>query len=281
MSSPPDTDPTHEDPTLASASEAIGGPSGRRMMPSWWWTPVRVVMAVAGVVWLLGMAHQVPCATKHWSDQETNYHYLCYSDVTYLYTSGGLAELQLPYTDSGGRYEDLKYPVVVGYFAYGTAWLTHALSGFPDLSTLRSITPDAVAAQPFVADQAGRFMALTAVLLGVASVAAAGFLAGAHRGRPWDALYYAAAPTVALAGLINFDVLAVLAVAWRCGRGRAGRPVARRGDDRSRRVRQALPAVPPRRTAGRRGPSRRDGPLAAGVGRGRRRLAGGRTSRRC
>ncbi len=223
MSPSTHTEPTHDDPTLASASEVIGGPSGRRMIPSSWWTPVRVAMAIAGVVWVLGMLHEVPCASTNWANSDVRYQHMCYSDLPYLYVGRGLAELKVPYTDNGGRYNDMEYPVVIGYFAYGTAWITHAIAGFPDLSLRHQAPSEQVGTLPGVSRESVVFTAVSAVLLGLLSVVAAGFLAGAHRGRPWDAVYYAAAPSVALSGLVNWDILAVLCVAiafWAWARGR-------------------------------------------------------------
>ena len=223
MTTPMRVDPTHEDPTIGSASEVVGGPAGRRMIPSGWWTPVRILMAIAGVTWVLTMMHSVPCANDQWRSSDIRYRYMCYSDLPYLYVGRGFAELSVPYTDNGGRYDDMEYPVLIGYFAYGTAWITHAMSGFPDLGLRRDAPANTVGSMPGVWSEAMLFTAISGVLFGLASVVATGFLAGAHRGRPWDAVYYAAAPTVALAGLINWDVLAVLSVAialWAWARGR-------------------------------------------------------------
>ena len=51
--------------------------------------------------------------------EDSRYAQMCYSDVPYLYVGRGFAELEVPFTDSGGRYPDLEYPVVIGWFAYG------------------------------------------------------------------------------------------------------------------------------------------------------------------
>ena len=42
--------PSRTDPMVTAASESIGGPSGDHATSHWWWTPVRVVLAVAGVL---------------------------------------------------------------------------------------------------------------------------------------------------------------------------------------------------------------------------------------
>ena len=61
------------------------------------------------------------------------------------------------------------------------------------------------------------------MLLAPFALLSAYFMAGAHRRRPWDAMAYAAAPVVVATGLINWDLLAVCAVAgamWAWARGR-------------------------------------------------------------
>ena len=53
---------------------------------------------------------------------------------------------------------------------------------------------------------------MTAVLLAPFALLSAWFLTGVHRRRPWDAMLFAASPALALAGLINWDLLAIAAV---------------------------------------------------------------------
>ena len=59
--------------------------------------------------------------------------------MPYLYVGRGFAELSVPFADNGGRWQTLEYPVVIGYFAYGTAVVTQGLSGFPDLDVPISV----------------------------------------------------------------------------------------------------------------------------------------------
>jgi uncharacterized membrane protein len=74
-----------------------------------------------------------------------------------------------------------------------------------------------------VVAETGLYFKVTAVLLAPFALLTAWFLAGVHRRRPWDAMLYAASPALALAGLINWDLLAVAAVAgalWAWSRNR-------------------------------------------------------------
>jgi uncharacterized membrane protein len=215
--------PSVEDPLVLAASEGIGGPIGQRAAPHPWWTPVRVVLAVACVAFVLGMAQKTPCVQNNWNSANLRYAQMCYSDVPYLYTGRGFAERTAPFSDTGGRYEAMEYPVVIGYFAYGAAVVTHALSGWPDVSVRAARPADQVYLAPGVSDEMGLYFKVTAVLLGLTALLAAWFMAGAHRDRPWDAMLFAAAPAMVLSGLINWDLLAVAMVAgamWAWSRGR-------------------------------------------------------------
>jgi uncharacterized membrane protein len=215
--------PTHDDPVARAASESIGGPAGRRSAGHPWWTPVRVVLAVACLGLLLGMVQKTPCVREHWAGQEYRYAALCYSDVPYLYSGRGFAERTVPYSDTEGRYQTMEYPVVIGYFAYGAALVTHALSGWPDVEARASLPAEDVFGAPGVAEESWLYFQVTAVLLAGFGLLAAWFLAGTHRRRPWDAALFAAAPVLVLAGLVNWDLVAVAAVAgalWAWSRGR-------------------------------------------------------------
>ncbi len=215
--------PSLDDPLVTSASEVIGGPVGDRARPHPWWTPVRVVLAVACVVLALGMVQKTPCVKSNWADTELRYAAMCYSDVPYLYVARGFAERSVPFSDTEGRWDVMEYPVGIGYFAYGAALATHALSGWPDVGARQALPADEVYAAPGVGDETGRYFVVTSVLLAAVGLLAAYFMAGAHRGRPWDAMLFAASPVLALSGLINWDLLAVAMVAgalWAWARGR-------------------------------------------------------------
>ena len=82
---------------------------------------MRVVLAVAALAFVLGMVQKTPCVRDHWAGDNVRYAAMCYSDVPYLYTGRGFAAGYVPYTDNGGRYPAMEYPVLIGYFAYGAA----------------------------------------------------------------------------------------------------------------------------------------------------------------
>jgi uncharacterized membrane protein len=215
--------PTHDDPLARSASEGIGGPSGRRSAGHPWWTPLRVVLALTCVGFLLAMVQKTPCVQEDWTGESYRYAALCYSDVPYLYVGRGFAERSVPFSDTGGRWQVMEYPVVIGYFAYGSALVTQALSGWPDVAEREALPADSVGGAPGVLDESHLYFQVTAVLLAGFALLAAWFLAGTHRGRPWDAALFALSPALVLTGLVNWDLLAVTAVAgalWAWSRDR-------------------------------------------------------------
>jgi uncharacterized membrane protein len=206
-----------------SASEAVGGPVGARAAPHPWWTPLRVVLAVTCLAFALGMVQKTPCVQGDWREGELRYAKMCYSDAPYLYTGRGLAERVIPYSDTGGRYQTMEYPVLTGYFAYGAAVAAHGILGWPDLADRAGVPADRVSGESGVDDEIDVYVAVTAVLLGLLALLSSYFLVGAHPGRPWDAMLFAASPALVLTGLVNWDLLAVAMVAgalWAWARGR-------------------------------------------------------------
>jgi uncharacterized membrane protein len=215
--------PSRTDPLVRAASESIGGPTGRHTRGHPWWTPVRVVLAVTALTFVLGMVQKTPCVRDNWSGNQLRYASMCYSDVPYLYTGRGLAAGYAPYTDNGGRYPAMEYPVVIGYFAYAAARVTQTLGDAPDLTARARLSSSQIYGAPGVAEETGRYFRVTAVLLAPFALLTAWFLSGVHRRRPWDAMLFAASPALALSGLINWDLLSVTAVAgalWAWSRGR-------------------------------------------------------------
>lgn len=215
--------PSWDDPVAAAASESIGGPLGEHAAPHPWWTSLRVVLAVTALVFLAGMLQKTPCVQTMWTGDKVRYAALCYSDVPYLYTPRGFAERLVPFSDTDERYQVMEYPVLIGYFAYGAALATHAVSGWPDIEPRAALPAEEVFGADGVAEESWLYFQVTTVLLLPFALLAAGLLAGTHRRRPWDAMLFAASPALLFTGLINWDLLAVTAVAaalWAWSRDR-------------------------------------------------------------
>ncbi|MDN5893527.1 MAG: glycosyltransferase 87 family protein [Nocardioides sp.] len=218
--------PTLEDPVVTGLSEGIGGPLGNHARQNRWLTPTGLILALMAFCFALGMLQKAPCHDDNWLNGDERYSRMCYSDLPYLYVGRGFAELNWPYSgdeETRGRYEVMEYPVGISYFAYGSAWLTHWANGSPDIGDRPAVQVSDLYDDPEVYGEIGDYVTVSAVLLGIAALIAAWFLAGTHRNRPWDAALFAASPALILNGLVNWDLLAVAMVAgalWAWSRDR-------------------------------------------------------------
>ncbi len=185
--------PSRDDPVIRSGSEILGGPAGRRMVPHrGWWTPLRVLLALATLVMAFGVLERADCRDNAFSRNDgQQFAHACYSDIPHMYRERGFAEGAIPYIDTG-NWQPLEYPVLTG----GVMWVTAEFT-----SLIASGTADV---------RAVRYYDVNAVLLGLAGLAlVATTMVLAGRRRPWDAALVAASPVLALHGTINWDLLAV------------------------------------------------------------------------
>jgi uncharacterized membrane protein len=217
---------TLDDPVVAAVSEVVGGPVGPRAGRHPWWTAVRVLLALTAACAALGMWQKNSCYQDTWSDGQARYSHMCYSDLPYLYTGRGLAELSWPYSDDAdvrSRYEVMEYPVGISYWAWGTAWVTHWLAGSPDLDERAGRPVDELGGMPQVQEETRLFVAVNAVGFAVLALLTTWLLTGVVPSRPWDAAGFALSPALLLTGLVNWDLIAVACVAgalWAWARGR-------------------------------------------------------------
>lgn len=218
--------PTLDDPVVAALSEGVGGPAGSRLRPHRWWTPVRVLLALTALAFALGMLQKSPCFEETWQNGDQRYSQMCYSDVPYLYTGRGLAELNWPYSDDEqvrARHPVMEYPVGIAYAAWGTAWVTHWIAGSPDVEPRYQQPVDELFADESLEREIRLYVVVTTVLLGIATLLATWFLVGVNPRRPWDAAGFAVAPALVLNALVNWDLYAVALVAaalWAWSRDR-------------------------------------------------------------
>jgi uncharacterized membrane protein len=220
--------PTADDTLVAALSPGVGGPSGERAGSHPWWTPVRVVLALTAICFALGLVQKAPCYDAQWTNSQSRYSEMCYSDLPYLYVGRGFAELDWPYSETiqvRDRYDVMEYPVGIAYYAFGTAELTHWLSGFPNLAPRGAMSQGQLYADPHVLRESMLFTAISAVGFGICALLAAWLLTGVHRRRPWDGALFALSPVLLFEGLINWDLLAVAAVAGALWAHARDRPV--------------------------------------------------------
>jgi uncharacterized membrane protein len=166
-------------------------------------------LAATVVAFAIGYVQKLPCYAMGWRPgwRGARFGEFCYSDVPVLFRQRGLIAGVFPYAPQAWKHP-LEYPVVIGLLMDATARLTRWLGP---------------AAGPVAASRL-YFDVNALVLLGCALVAvwATWSLLRAHA-RPGAALLVAAAPSLALAGTINWDLVAVAfsataLLAWARGR---------------------------------------------------------------
>jgi len=216
--------PTRTDPLAAHLSDRIGGPAPARGRRHWWWTPVRVVLACCTLLFVFGTVQRAPCMNTDWNDTSVRYAKMCYSDIPYLYTGRGFAEHQWPYSD-GSRYTPMEYPVGISAFAWGVSIVTALYPKGPSDNVRAAADKDSLWGMAGMAGEINEYFVITLLLLFACALGASYLLATADRRRAWDALPFAATPLLPLAGLVNWDLLAVVAVAGALWAGARGRPL--------------------------------------------------------
>jgi uncharacterized membrane protein len=203
-----ESSPSREDRLVRSASEWLGGPIGRyALLGVSRWSPLTVVFLVTTAMFVVGILQKVPCHEHAWPRESSfAFSHMCYSDVAYLYRERGFAEGGVAYLDRGD-YPALEYPVLTGVVMQVTAWLTQAL-GSDDAKADSVLFYDLTVLLLFGFALATGW-ALSRIHAAESGAHAPGRSAGAQPGRPYDAMFFAAAPTLALTGTINWDLLAV------------------------------------------------------------------------
>jgi hypothetical protein len=179
------------------ASETVGGPIGRHALPGQgWWGPVRVALAVACIVFGLGVLADAGCHGDQWESRSDRglWTGLCYSDVAFLYRERGLSD-GLVYRDA-----PLEYPVLTAAVIQVSASAARTLTGIGE--------PPGDSAEQLLAESV-RFYDATAVLMGLAALVTVVTTARTVPRRPWDAMLVAASPVLLLTATINWDMLAV------------------------------------------------------------------------
>lgn len=235
--------PSWTEPLVAKASPLIGGPLGSHAVigRARYWTPLRVILAMAILTCALGWLFKAPCLQQFQAgdgklalDWRGNHQYvsLCYTDIVTLWTDHHLGTGELPYTahwvdgigtaDQHVRYMD--YPVVTGYGLWVLAKLTNRYLGLANslgVSGPSIVQPSKLpTALPEVV-----FFDIVAVTMVLAWLAAVWSVHRQRPSRPWDAALMAISPVVAFHIFTGVDAWAVgLTALGMCALAR-GRPV--------------------------------------------------------
>jgi uncharacterized membrane protein len=187
--------PSREDPVARAASAAIGGPWGRHAVVGqrWFWTPLRVLLAMTLFTLLLGWLQKEPCQSGNWQ-HSLQYTHFCYSDVIPLFFEEKLNSGAIPYVDHA-----VEYPVLTGAFMGLAAWLGR---GYAHVA---AATDGALPGMPPV--QA--YFTMTVLLLAACMLVVTWSTAALAGRRIWDAAMVALAPLLVVHAYTNWDLFAV------------------------------------------------------------------------
>ena len=209
--------PAHDDPVVAGASQALGGPPGRHALTGRAHVATRVLLALTLLTCGLGWALKAGC--RDGSNWQHDYEYTraCYTDVVALYSAEGLSQGQVPYYG-----HPVEYPVVIGaVMELSSLFATGLGEAFPDRPTrlararVRAASTDverrrATAAVSYAeVDARGRhFYDVTWLLLSICALVVTVSTARLAGRRPWDAALFALSPGLLLHGTTNWDLVA-------------------------------------------------------------------------
>jgi uncharacterized membrane protein len=197
--------PSLDDPVVAGASRLIGGRWGRHASEptSWWWTPIRVALALTILVSVFGYLQKTDCFGGGGYQNEHQYTRLCYSDTYALYANEGLnartnsagvvtGKISVPYRD-----HPVEYPPVIGGLMWAAAEVTVLLhpSATADVAGTHNTT----------------FFNVTALGLAICALISTWTVARlAGRRRAWDAVMVALSPALFMYAFTNWDLAAVV-----------------------------------------------------------------------
>jgi uncharacterized membrane protein len=180
--------PAYRDPTAHATSFGIGGPWGRHagLPRRTWWTPVRMILAMAAFTLALGYLQKAPCADGDWVGHR-QYTHMCYSDIVPLWSAERLDVGAVPYRDTA-----VEYPVMTGGFMWLTAELTRGVHAVEQNWSELMV-----------------FGALSCILLALCGLVVAGATAHTAGRRPYDAAIFALSPLLIFHAFSNWDLLAM------------------------------------------------------------------------
>jgi uncharacterized membrane protein len=135
---------------------------------------------------------RAPCAASGFEDN-TAFVKLCYSDIGKLYTTRGLDKGYFPYASRTDGTPYVEYPVLQGLLMWAPTVV--------------------VGTQGPLTDRTVRYYAISSVALFALLLLALWATIAASPRRPWDSVILAVAPSIALVGTLNWDLLPVALLA--------------------------------------------------------------------
>ncbi|MGH3727563.1 MAG: glycosyltransferase family 87 protein [Micromonosporaceae bacterium] len=190
--------PGDQETLVRGLSEPFGGPLGEHAAEPRrrFWTPVRVVLALAALLFAVHWIQKSPCQDGAWVNLE-QYSRYCYTDVLALYYGEGMHEGKVPYRD-----HPVEYPVLTGAFMGVIGLPVHELGQALGTGGSSGI------------NEGQWFYNINALVLCILGFGTVGALLAMRRNRPWDAAMVALAPGVLASATVNWDLLVVSLTAF-------------------------------------------------------------------
>src|SRR5262249_36182986 len=158
---------------------------------AFFWTPLRVCLALTVVVLALSWLEKAPCKSGAWTASR-QYTHLCYSDVIPLYYTEKLDQDKVPYVQ-----HPVEYPVLTGWFMY----TARTLSGWYDTLAGDGLAPKV--------NPVESYFDVTALLLALCALMVTWAVYHLSGRRPWDAAMVALSPVLFVHAYTNWDLFAV------------------------------------------------------------------------
>ncbi|MFI6871199.1 glycosyltransferase family 87 protein [Nocardia sp. NPDC050406] len=208
--------PSRNDSLVAQLATMTGGPVGDHALIGRvrFWTPMRVMFALAVVILALSWGGKAPCIQQTAPDADgvvgldwnngRQYIALCYSDTVPLYGAEYLNEGAFPYkkqwtefgADGKPQVRYMEYPVLSGLYQYGAMQIAKSYDAVSEKWDL----PGALEVVLYF-----NVVALGLAMAWLVTLWATALLAGR---RVWDAALVACSPLVLVHAFTNFDALA-------------------------------------------------------------------------
>lgn len=216
-----------QEPAARGWGEFLGGPLGPHaaLGRQRWWTPLRVLIALAVTLCSLGYAQKSACFRSTTGDDGVShldwsgswqYTTACYNDIIPLFGARGLNNDVFPYAYSwqeNGITRYLEYPVATGYLQGLVGAVARGLHKL--FSLLPGGTPPASVV----------YFTITAAVLSIFWVMSIIMLAELAGHRIWDVILIAASPVLIVHAFTNWDIpsiFCVVAALWCVRRRRPG-----------------------------------------------------------
>ncbi|MGH3358911.1 MAG: hypothetical protein ACRDO7_08905 [Nocardioidaceae bacterium] len=180
---------------------------GAHGRPHPWWTPVRLLLAIAAVTFTVAVVAKAPCAAGAWWDSPRDYANACHTDLANDYALAGLAEQTPPWeVDPGQHVVRDEQTVPDAALSYAAAVVAQGLTGGPDVDERATRPVVDLAKDDTVRHEAVVYVGVSAVIQLFAFLVGILLLARSSP-RPYTLSVLAGAPVIVFTALLGWDMI--------------------------------------------------------------------------